>query len=144
MTPTARCKKHPRYRGARVPRVSCAGCERVWGAAHTPPPQTCGEMLDHIDRFLCERRRGDARRLWQVLTALRGPDNGDRLLKLRTTAALRSAAFPRLADKAVFFQPAQFADAASYQAPAGPGSDLWHFTAHVRMAAAALRELGRL
>lgn len=35
--------------------------------------------------------------LWSVLTALRGPDNDDMVLKERTTAPIRTLAFPNLA-----------------------------------------------
>lgn len=39
----------------------------------------------------------DARDLWAILTALRGPDDGDYEMKSRTTVPVRRAAFPRLA-----------------------------------------------
>jgi hypothetical protein len=55
--------------------------------------RTTREMLDQIDKFLS---RGDeaAEELVDVLSALRGPDNGDYDLKRNTTERIRAAAFP--------------------------------------------------
>lgn len=55
------------------------------------------EMLDAIDAFLAAHTiDGEGGKLWDVLTALRGPDNEDVELKLTTTAPIRRAAFPKL------------------------------------------------
>ena len=58
---------------------------------------TVREVLDVIDEFLA---RGDSRAgaLWDVLTALRGPDDESKeQLKSSTTSHIRRAAFPLLA-----------------------------------------------
>lgn len=59
------------------------------------------EVLDIIDDFLAEGPEMAARRLWDVLTALRGPDDekADEV-KSAYTARIRGAAFPRCAAKA--------------------------------------------
>ena len=58
-------------------------------------PTTTRGMLDLIDKFLarCNRESGN---LWDVLSALRGPDDEDEITKKRTTMLIRDAAFPRL------------------------------------------------
>ncbi len=59
-------------------------------------PKTTRGMLDLIDKFLsrCNRESGE---LWDVLSALRGPDDdGDEQLKKRTTILIRRAAFSKL------------------------------------------------
>ena len=56
-------------------------------------PVTCREMLDVIDEFL-SKRDAEASKLWDVLTALRGPDTSD-YDKTETTVHIRSAAFPK-------------------------------------------------
>jgi hypothetical protein len=57
------------------------------------------EVLDQIDTVLAENGF-DAAQLWNVLTALRGPDNvddGDYRTKQEVTVPIRRAAFPRTA-----------------------------------------------
>lgn len=44
-------------------------------------------VVEHLNNASCE----DARDLWNVLTALRGPDDGDEKLKWETTAVIRGA-----------------------------------------------------
>jgi hypothetical protein len=51
------------------------------------------EALDQIDELLLDPLL--SRDLWDVLTALRGPDSENGVLKVLYTAPLRSAAFPR-------------------------------------------------
>lgn len=55
------------------------------------------DILDQIDEVLCEDHAA-ARKLWSILTALRGPDDGNDELKTRTTAIIRAKAFPKFAD----------------------------------------------
>ncbi len=61
--------------------------------------KTTREILDLIDEELLfgDRRSRD---LWDVLTALRGPDFNDvsMRIKLSTTSHIRTAAFPKTAD----------------------------------------------
>lgn len=68
-------------------------------------PATARDMLDLIDRFLLARMKDpcftktEAAKLWDVLSALRGPDFDDGKgieLKAATTVPIRRVAFPRL------------------------------------------------
>lgn len=60
---------------------------------------TVRDVLDVIDEFLAGARMEDFVKLWSILTALRGPDVGiaARSVKSRTTAVIRTKAFPRTA-----------------------------------------------
>jgi hypothetical protein len=56
---------------------------------------TAKEMLQKIDDFLLsESGSGEAKRLWDVLGAIRGPDSSQDS-KTVTTAVIRGRAFPR-------------------------------------------------
>ena len=62
------------------------------------PQPTLDQMLDTIDGFLAngdQTDKGPAKQLWDILTALRGPDNMDDLLKTSTTSIIRVKAFPK-------------------------------------------------
>lgn len=61
---------------------------------------TAREVLDAIDQFLAQGPDHEARNLWQVLTALRGPDDGNDQAKDQITAPIRGAAFPRCLKRA--------------------------------------------
>ena len=58
------------------------------------------EMLDQIDTFLV-RRGSEAGELWDILTALRGPDSENETIKKYATCPIRRAAFPKLAKLSV-------------------------------------------
>jgi len=96
------------------------------------------ETLDVIDNVLCGND-GAAWKLWDVLSALRGPDTGNFVLKRSTTAPIRRVAFPKfakVADERGSFGPSFRSDGyerPSLDNPAGP-----HFYGHIRMAAAVL------
>ena len=54
--------------------------------------KTAKQQLKEIVDFLNENKlNAEGRRLWDVLTALRGPDSNDGNLKRQTTARLRGA-----------------------------------------------------
>ena len=55
-------------------------------------PRGLNEMLDMIDKFLTYNPKASV--LWDILSALRGPDSDDMELKEQTTIHIRSAAFP--------------------------------------------------
>ncbi len=57
------------------------------------------EVLDQLDQVLAVGD-ADARALWNVLSALRGPDSKDRDLKSATTSVIRYTAFPLAAKDA--------------------------------------------
>ena len=93
-------------------------------------------MLDQIDTFLAVGG-ADSTRLWEIMTALRGPDDwkqaGD---KTYATSVIRTAAFPKTS-----LNPqvnADFADprTAYIQPSYTTGSP--HFASHARWAAIAL------
>ncbi len=54
------------------------------------------EFLNDLGRLDVDDYRKD-HILWEILTALRGPDSGDEVLKDNTTAKLRGALFHKLA-----------------------------------------------
>jgi hypothetical protein len=56
-------------------------------------PRTLRSALDAIQDMLDGQEYSGE--LWDVLTALRGPDSRDRKVKYATTAVIRSAAFPK-------------------------------------------------
>jgi len=61
--------------------------------------QTVREILDILDEFLAQGTP-ESQRLWDVITALRGPENdpvGE--LKSKSVAHIRRAAFPKTAAK---------------------------------------------
>jgi len=102
------------------------------------------EVLDYLDNVLV---KGDnvAESIWNVLSALRGPDNAGYGDKCETTNAIRVTAFPRTADadnKGGISLPASFyspeysertlAGHVDYEAKA------WHFSQHIRSAAEVL------
>jgi len=107
-------------------------------------PQT-REVLDYLDVVLM---RGDrtAREVWNVLTALRGPDIRDvPSLKMYTTVPIRAAAFPRTAAAAApphmhingaHINGAQMRGEQRFTLPAGSGG--YHFHSHTRDAAYVL------
>lgn len=94
---------------------------------------TFRQMLRQIDIFLLQRN-GDGRKLWDVLSALRGPDSQDPILKHRTTEAIRTRAFPKCA-KHNRHLPALFAMPTTLYSSSGPKG---HFQSHADKAWAAL------
>lgn len=60
----------------------------------TEVPTTLKQMLSVLDQFLLRANR-PAADLWNVLTALRGPDTLEEHLKEAYTIPIRHAAFPR-------------------------------------------------
>ena len=54
-------------------------------------------VLDLIDRTLAGKDQESARELWDVLTAMRGPDDDNNTAKMVYTVPIRSAAFPKTA-----------------------------------------------
>lgn len=54
------------------------------------------EALDQIDEIFCGLDSYAQEKLMTILTALRGPDNGNSAIKMKTTAIIRAKAFPKL------------------------------------------------
>ena len=120
---------------------------------------TAKEMLELIDEFLARHPGAGATgfgadpsseqaKLWDVLTALRGPDHRDQewmeagKVKHQTTVKLRAAAFPKAAKALTNFVLADFESDAVFSSSAAHriGS---HFHNHIRLAASALHGMGR-
>lgn len=112
------------------------------------PVQPLVKILNDIEEFLLTADQEDRRGLWDILTALRGPD--DRQVQVKkhiTTARIRTLAFPRL-QRAPFKVLADFS--VKKVAPEVPDidSDDWsknsHFYHHVQNAVNALKRIGRI
>lgn len=99
------------------------------------------EMLDRIDDFLASHSL-EAAELWDVLTALRGPDREGLDDKMCTTVPIRVVAFPKTAA-----MPDEFNGGVKSRAifEGSPRDFVWpdinsteHFDHHIRQAAYAL------
>jgi len=62
-------------------------------------PQTARQVLDIIDKFLVGDFMNEARKLWDILAALRGPDDAKIGDKNGTTCPIRCAALPLTAKR---------------------------------------------
>ena len=98
------------------------------------------EMLDQIDTFLTTESIDDVRELWNVLTALRGPDvASDHKSKVYATMPIRRAAFPKVVAmhaEGIRFVGAAFLGDEPYVRPEADSD--WHFQSHAVSAAHAL------
>jgi len=106
---------------------------------------TARQMLDKLDDFFVTADDIEARALWDVLTALRGPDwvrEGDtHTSKLGSTNIIRRRAFPQLArhvDRRAKGVPASFDTLGEVIDPAHIQGTPSHFTFHIYEAAHAL------
>jgi hypothetical protein len=117
--------------------------KRVTRTSKVFTPTTARGMLDAIDKFFVSRINfREHSRLWNVLTALRGPDDGNSRLKRTTTEVIRSAAFPKTAGmknsynrRLAVHNLALFAPPyVKWETPIGGG----HFKHHARAAARSL------
>lgn len=109
------------------------------------------KAIDHVVKVL-NGGGNESRLLWHVLTALRGPDNDDDIVKLRSTARLRGAiglvsvgrdGFVSAVvayDKPRRFHPIQDSDEDT--SFVGPNAFVpLHFRRHFNLGVAALEEL---
>lgn len=91
-------------------------------------------VLDGFFNTVAQLDEQEQRKIWFILTALRGPDIENPSLKYVTTARIRAMACPRLA-----------AGCGAYVAP-GPVENRmkggYHFATHVEMAAVTLQRAG--
>lgn len=106
----------------------------------TPSPDTVNAVLDRIDEVLASGG-AESRQLWDILTALRGPDSGDIVVKRDYTAPIRAAAFPRSADansrfSLAFMWPTTLPSVHTAQLDQ-------HFFSHIDTALTALHEINR-
>ena len=103
------------------------------------------KAIDHVVKVL-NGGGNESRLLWHVLTALRGPDNDDDIVKLHSTARLRGAiglSFVSAVvshDKPRRFHPIQDSDEDT--SFVGPNAFVpLHFRSHFNLGVAALEEL---
>lgn len=115
-------------------------------------PTTCREVLDVIDEFLATAANvspigfhyQEADNLWNVLTALRGPDDEVEENKVAFTAVIRGTAFPRTLKTATYtFHALGFQIRPDSEALIASRAEKWnklynHFGGHVRTACRAL------
>ena len=111
------------------------------------------DALAACEKVLCNQQRPEAAvALWQVLTALRGPDSNDCELKASTTAPLRGRIFPgMLKDTYVGYGAYSYFGRRIMVAQPDKWRKVYrinpqcseHFTTHCRLANCALLDLGR-
>jgi len=100
-------------------------------------PKTLRGALDSIQKMLDGQPY--SLELWNVLTALRGPDSRNTRIKYATTAVIRQAAFPKKpTDASSVFCSDSLLRATRRQEMFHNREDLNHFREHVRDAFAAL------
>lgn len=100
------------------------------------------EVLDQIDAVL-SKGNVVSEEVWNVLTALRGPDNGESEPKRVATVPIRRAAFPRTTEAHNNFGSTVFladfgASTSKYDLNSGYDQDDWHFDVHAQNAAQIL------
>lgn len=104
-------------------------------------PTKALEILDIIDKFLSSNSVKEDQKgfLWDILAALRGPDNQNYKIKQETTEVIRSRAFIRTSTKYGAQVPANFSKD-PYKII--PTLIYDHFSGHIYYAARALDEIG--
>lgn len=77
--------------------------------------QTALEKLAELDEwFATQPDNKETGKLWNILTAMRGPDDENAMKKYYTTCVLRSIAFPKLAVREMEARDDIFGTAVSY------------------------------
>lgn len=109
-------------------------------------PRTARQMLDELRAFFVNADRSETERLWDVLSALRGPDVQDpevgdtTRIKLGTTAVIRGYVAPGMSMRAHCFVRDGPLKEEALVAMAETCGD--HFASHIRAAIDALRVMG--
>lgn len=121
-----------------------------------PIAASAREVLEAINAWARGANPLEVRDVWAVLTALRGPDNGDDAVKWRTTARIRGTALPQLSLGAGAFtvesdatthpavlDPPEVGDTSSMSNLTDPDVSAAgnHFRQHIRLAAEYLVQL---
>lgn len=109
--------------------------------APQPVPNTFKQMLDLTDRFLAAHTKdGHGKKLWDVLSALRGPDQEDASsAKSAKTVPIRRAAFPLVTEVGRGQIPAHFGYREHTFTVADNIHASAHFNNHAENAARALK-----
>jgi len=112
--------------------------------------KTAKEALDALDEFFVTADVSEARNLWCVLSALRGPDSvdgqRDNTLKDNTTGVIRAVAFPRLAnlwEQGAIVVGATFTSHRRLDSISTYFSFYNHFLSHIRDAKQVLQQMHR-
>lgn len=99
------------------------------------------EILDDIDKIL-SKADDTACTLWNILTAMRGPDDGDFPKKFEYTVPIRGAAFPLTAKNMDKFGE-NVADISRKPLPTDTMEEFNHYNEHINLAIVALHRINR-
>lgn len=113
-----------------VPVAFTPKVNRPYPAGQTDPKLTLRDALSLIGEWLNTPIGAD---LWSVMSALRGPDSGDEVLKYQTTGVIRAQAFGQRPHGIGFLTWNPIST--SIHCPEAPYS---HFNSHIQYAAHAL------
>ncbi len=111
-----------------------------------PLPKTAKEMLALLDNFPASigdnpdhanLPGSESRKLWAILTALRGPDDDDEVVKSRTTSIIRARVLPHLSRAAGAF--VNMSD--PLPNPSDVNTPSTHFNNHIGTALSAIARL---
>src|SRR5271170_6672284 len=101
------------------------------------------EAIFNLRKAYVDMADEEREKLWDILTALRGPDNGEQALKVATTGLIRAATLGYIAGQRLqeFATTVTFADNIQHmqiRESQRRDSDNFHFLAHARGAFRAL------
>jgi hypothetical protein len=94
------------------------------------------EVLAALDEWAIQTDDLESKRLWDVLTALRGPDNEDTQMKLNATVPIRKRALPKWLARIYPWQ--MTVERETNLTNLFP----WHFCCHAENAHSALNVMG--
>lgn len=104
------------------------------------------EMLNKLDEFFAGAPKTEVQVIWDILSALRGPDSMDIHNKAKSTSVIRRAAFPKTA--AIADEKGWYGIGGGAISKKGTllDYDLYeerrHFKSHIRSAVEALTQIG--
>lgn len=108
--------------------------------------RTALQLIREIDRWSETAELTEVHRLWDILTAMRGPDSDDIDIKYETTARVRHLAFPALAGRAGAIVRGGADDMERLEDEVKSAhfrQESWHFRRHIEMALRALVNMFR-
>lgn len=101
---------------------------------------TVNDILRAIDTWAINRGGEEAKDLWAILSAMRGPDDSDDNIKFTSTCRIRGFALPHLAGIAGAIVRDTLYHEGMRELIAFNESNSHHFNNHVRQAAIAIRK----